>query len=120
MQTYKPISPRVIKVDFKNLNIEMRKRYEEVVRQWWMKREGGEERPVCPRCGRKAAKNGTYWTKNGERRQHYRCTRCKISVSVERLMPTYRGRYGKSIIVLVVELVMDGDGHTSQECLNAS
>ena len=38
MQKYSPISPRVIKVDYKNLNVERRKRYEEVVRQWWMKR----------------------------------------------------------------------------------
>ena len=44
MQECSPISPQVIKVDFKNLNVERRKRYEEVVRQWWMKREGGEER----------------------------------------------------------------------------
>ena len=95
MQKYNPISPRVIKVDYKNLNVEMRKNYESVIRQWWMVREGrrGEERPLCPICERKAAKNGTYWTKSGERRQRYRCTRCKISVSVERLMPTYRSRY---------------------------
>ena len=42
MQEYSPISPRVIKVDYKNLNIERRKRYEEGVRQWWMKREREE------------------------------------------------------------------------------
>ena len=92
----------------------MKKNYESVIRQWWMKKEGrGEERPLCPVCGRKAAKNETYWTKNGERRQRYRCTKCKISISLERLMPTYRSKYGKGIIVLIVELVMDGDGHTA-------
>ena len=74
------------------------------------------------------SKEWIYSIKNGEHKQHYKCTRCKISISIEHLIPTYRRDVvDKDIIVLIIELTMmvgitvQGTAQgTAQERLNAS
>lgn len=74
------------------------------IRDAWGLKRGDHRRRVCCSCGpeARAVKNGSYRTRGGQRRQQWRCNRCRRTIRYGTL--SYRRRWPEPVITSLADI----------------